>query len=226
MQAYTVQKSSYGKPAKEEEPTHLSVIDFIEKNISIFLESYIQGDVEKGLNSNFVLCMNSLITNELFIFHHEDPEDAASGISPTVDIGLYSRKRGTGKQRFFAIEAKRLSDKLGDRKKEYTVGRFKNKVYLNSGAIERFKKEIHGNKLIHAGILGYIQVDDFHSWEQKINTWIDEEICIPTSKDLIWEAHDKLVESNITSELAKYTSKHTCISKKEITITHLWVNLT
>ena len=68
-----IKQSSIGNLANTIKPLHAHVIDFLEENISVFIEQYIDGKVEKGLNSNFVLCMNNQIQNELFIFGHEDP---------------------------------------------------------------------------------------------------------------------------------------------------------
>ena len=89
-----IKQSSNGNLRKEEHPLDTLAMEFIEKNIYLFMQDFIDGLAEKGLNSNFALCMNSQITNELFIFHHEDVEDPSSGISPSIDIGVYPRAKG------------------------------------------------------------------------------------------------------------------------------------
>ncbi|WP_428024306.1 hypothetical protein [Arcobacter sp.] len=211
-------QSSYGNLANTYKPLSLLVIDFIEANISTFIQYYIDGEQEMGLNSNFVLCMNTQIKNELFLFQHEDPENTSSGNSPRIDIGVYTRVKGRRGKRFFALEAKRLSTKLDTRrKKEYVLG--------DGGGIERFKRNIHACELSTAAIIGYVQTDSFNTWESKINSWIDEKITSSSSCDVTWVNSDKLVKKKETLQIAKYSSEHIRISNKQINLTHLWVNL-
>ncbi|MBL0721466.1 MAG: hypothetical protein JJV88_02675, partial [Sulfurovum sp.] len=75
------------------------------------------------------------------------------------------------------------------------------------------------------GMIGYIQTDDFDTWKDKINSWIDEEIKSPSSSDLIWITNDKLLEQNQNAQTAKYASVHNRLSKKDINLTHLWIKL-
>ncbi len=127
---------------------------------------------------------------------------------------------------FFVLEAKRLDNTLPKiREKEYVIGRFNKDKYIESGGIERFKKEIHGKKFIHAGMIGYILTDDFASWEIKINSFIDSEIASSTSNDLKWYQSDKLTKLSENKKFAKYNSNHECISGKRINLDHLWIVL-
>lgn len=119
---------------------------------------------------------------------------------------------------FLLIEAKRLDNKLPKtRDKEYILG--------DRGGIERFKREKHAKEYNYAGMIGYIQTDNCDIWSAKINSWIDEEIKFPTSKELTWESCEKLLEEKKTARLTKYTSNHNCISGKQIYLTHLWIRL-
>lgn len=213
-----IKQSSIGNLADTTKPLHASVIDFLEENISVFIEQYIDGKVEKGLNSNFVLCMNNQIQNELFIFGHEDPEIKSSGNSPSIDISVYPRSKGTRRKRFFAFEAKRLNNELDyRRKKEYVFG--------NGGGIERFKRDIHAQELSYAAMIGYVQSDSFSIWESRVNSWIDEKITSLDLCDLTWEHNDKLIKKNETLEIAKFSSTHIRLSNKEIKLIHIWINL-
>ncbi|RXJ80574.1 hypothetical protein CRU86_00585 [Aliarcobacter skirrowii] len=213
-----IAQSGYGNLGNTYKPLPLLVIDFIETNISTFIKYYIDGEKEKGLNSNFALCMNNQINNELFTFQHEDLENTSSGNSPSIDIGVYTRVKGRRGKRFFALEAKRLSTKLDPRrKKEYVLG--------DAGGIERFKRNIHACELNTAAMIGYVQTDCFDSWENKINQWIDEKINSSNSCDLTWINDDKLIKRNNTLEIAKYSSNHICLSNKQLELIHLWINL-
>jgi hypothetical protein len=212
-----IKQSSSGNLPKEDNPLHTLVIEFIENNISTFINEYVDGSNEKGLNNNFAICMNNQIDKESFTFHHGYVEDTTTGNSSEVDIGIIINSQ---KKAFFVLEAKRLDTLEKYREREYIIA---NKS--NGGGIERFKRDKHGNGLVLSGMIGYIQIDDFDTWKDKINSWIDEEIKSPSSSDLIWITNDKLVEENQNTQTAQYTSIHNRLSKKDINLTHLWIKL-
>ncbi|MFK5976664.1 MAG: hypothetical protein QM493_09170 [Sulfurovum sp.] len=214
----SIKRSSLGNLPIEDKPLHILVIEFIENNISTFINDYIDGKNEKGLNNNFVICMNNKRDKESFIFHHGYIEDTSSGNSSEVDIAVIING---SKKAFFVLEAKRLDTTLDKyREREYLIA---NKG--NGGGIERFKRDKHGNGLVLSGMIGYVQTDDFDTWKDKINSWIDEEIETKSSTDIIWAIDDKLKEENQTIKTARYSSSHNCISKKQINLIHLWVKL-
>lgn len=196
-------------------------INFIEKNIEKFKNQNNLTEKEKGLNQQFVICMNSQIKDEAFFFHHEYIEDTSRGDSAQVDVGVIIRDE---QKAFFVLEAKRLTaTSLGkERKKEYVVGRSSKTKYIDSGAIERFKKEIHGTGLNNVGIIGYIQTDDYDIWLNKINSWIEEQVKLSPSK-LTWNNDEQLYQNSSNKIFATYTSVHKCKTKK-ISIYHIWVN--
>ena len=74
-------------------------------------------------------------------------------------------------------------------------------------------------------MIGYVQKKTFDDWENEINAWINEEIKSPSSCDLRWSEDDKLIKESSSQETARYSSKHLCISKKEIKLFHLWIDL-
>lgn len=197
-------------------------IIFVEKNIDKFKNQDNLTEKEKGLNQQFVICMNSQIKDEAFFFHHEYIEDPSRGDSAQVDVGVIIRDE---QKAFFVLEAKRLTATSlpKKREKEYVVGRPGKTSYINSGAIERFKKEIHGTGLSNVGIIGYIQTDNYDTWLYKINNWIEEEIKSSSSK-LLWNYDDKLSKNSSNLLFATYNSKHQCKTKK-ISMYHIWVNL-
>jgi len=155
----------------------------------------------------------------IFIKDNEDNDDRMQediAISPQSDPHNI----------FFLIEAKRLDSSLGKtREKEYVVGRHSKKKYIDSGGIERFKKEKHAKNFNNAALLGYVLTDDFTKWEEKINSWIDDEIIKSTSSILSWDDLDKLRNMNFSDKIVKFESSHSCISGKQISLTHIWINL-
>ncbi len=197
-------------------------INFIEKNIEKFKNQNDLTEKEKGLNQQFVICMNSQIKDEPFFFHHEYIEDILRGNSAQVDIGVIIRDE---QKAFFVLEAKRLTvtSLSKEREKEYVVGRFNKINYIDSGAIERFKKEIHGVGLSNVGIIGYIQTDNYDTWFYKINSWIEEQVRFPQS-NLTWSNNEQLYQSSSNKIFATYSSVHQCKTKK-ISMYHIWVNL-
>jgi len=84
----SIHKSSFGNLPIEDKPLHMLVIEFIENNILTFINEYVNGLNEKGLNNNFAICMNNQIDKESFRFHHGYVEDTSIGNSSEVDIGI------------------------------------------------------------------------------------------------------------------------------------------
>jgi len=190
------------------------VIFLIEENLELFKQEYCISSNETDLNQNFALCMNSRAKDELFGFSNEY-KDIIKATPHKVDFGIVPDGETDA---FFVIEAKRLDNSLPKpRKKEYIIG--------NMGGIERFKNQKHGGDLTHVGMIGYVQTDNFDTWISKINNWIKEEIEAPTSDNLVWEEQDKLRTDKESKLFTTYISQHQCITK-EISIYHIWVDLT
>ncbi len=193
------------------------VIEYIKMKLPDFISiAKMEGiRVEKGLNHLFVRIMDD---HKLFQFMHEDIEHPISGNSATIDIGIYTK--GDSSTRFFAIEAKRLDTSISNynrRKKEYIANN-------NQGGIERFKKEIHAKELLCAGMLGYVQSDNFNTWHNRINNYINEEINGSTI-GVVWNSNELLQIEKIDTVYATYISKHLRISGNEIYLYHIWIKL-
>jgi len=204
------------------------LLEFIEKNLPGFSKKYINSDIrnEKSLNYKLTDYLNIRVRDvKLPLLFREYMEDPLIGNSPQVDVGTIRTDFYTGKS-IFSFEAKRLNGKdISERReKEYVVGRLENDKYIDSGGIERFKKNIHGQGLKHCGIIGYVQKKDFKYWYQKINSWIDE-LINDRSHNLKWNNEDKLVKNYEKTVTAKYNSKHSRLKDGPISLTHLWVLL-
>ena len=210
-----------------------SVVEFIETHFTEFSKK-VKGEIttsEKSLTDKLCKYFNRNVGNYPFYFHHENVENHASGISPQTDIGTLSEEekltvgdRSYGEfDSFFSIEAKRLPTPGHNREKEYVIGQDK-----PSGGIERFKKSIHGKKLKHAAIIGYIQKEDASHWYLKINDWIDELI---TTDPNFWNTNDKLTKHELKlNGLDKFTSENFRSEidgkKDSIKLFHFWISLT
>lgn len=211
------------------------VFNFIEECLLEFKNKYSLFKPEDGLTQELVYILDNESREKLPLcgFSTEHMEDTTKGNSRRDDIGIRAIKGTTihttfypNNKPFIAIEAKRLDSKIvKKRKKEYVVGRYDDEKYIESGGIERFKKEIHGSGLVYVGMIGYMQTDEFDSWLEKVNQYIDEEINSSTSIKLIWKEKDKLILDKKNQLFSTYISEHKCKSK-EISMYHIWINLT
>lgn len=199
---------------------------FAEKNKRLFALN------EKGLNQKLCVFLNQNIDAQPFFFHPDFMEDVESGISPQVDIGAIKKSENIGAferqyndsdDSFFSMEAKRLPTPGTNREREYVIGHDS-----PCGAIERFKKGIHGSRLKYAAIIGYIQDKDFNHWFLQINSWI-EELAKENGQDL-WSVDDKIKKT--ANGAANYQELQSINSRKvsgqtveKINIFHFWINL-
>ncbi len=111
----------------------------------------------------------------------------------------------------FVIEAKRLRKNSG-----------KNYVQGETGGIERFKNEKHGEMFDIAAMLGYVEEEDFSFWHKKVNGWI-EALVNNENSDIFWEMNDKLNKIAI-SEIGEYSSVHKRKTLNDIVLHNFWLN--
>ena len=212
-----------------------SVLDCLNLNLPSFAKKQ-KGKTEMnedGLTQRLCRFLNRNIGIFPFLFDKEDMEEDRRGNSARVDLGIYSKsetiivhnRKFTEDETFFKIEAKRLGKLATARKREYVVGRQKDGKYINSGGIERFKKGIHGGKLIHAALIGYVQLHDFKHWFSAINGWI---LDLSKDKSQFWSKKELLKNESSTPKLATYISYHVRMQKEvkdKIKLHHFWIDL-
>lgn len=197
--------------------------------------------IERIMASDLSKVLNYAATDELFHFHSEDPEDESA--IRALDYGTYPsahlRVQGwtpNAMERLYGIEAKRLPTHSTpmeglDREREYVVGDWaarSSPVKKLKGGIERFKEGVHGHDLKRAGMIGFIQRENFVFWLEKVNEWICELISNPVPRHLSkWDAQDCLV-GPLTSCLGVFESSscHARCSGEDISIRHFWLDLT
>lgn len=212
------------------------VLDCLNINLPLFAKKQ-KGETtlnENGLTQRLCHFLTRNIGSFPFFFEKEDMEDDKKGNSSKVDVGVYAQsevivvndRQFDENESFFKIEAKRLGKLEKVREKEYIVGQFdKDEKYKNSGGIERFKKGIHGGKLKHAALIGYVQLHDFNHWFKTINGWITD---LSKAKPEFWSESELLQKESFLSELSTYISYHLRVQKggkDEIKLHHFWVNL-
>lgn len=219
----------------EAEDSLKAVISFIKLHYKTFAENN-QGQIsmnEKGLSQNLCILLNRNAKKYPFFFHPEFMENINSGVSPQVDIGtmsyddkiIISDREYSEHDSFFSIEAKRLPTPGSTREKEYVIGN-----PAPSGAMERFKKGIHGSALKFAAIIGYVQKENYDHWFLKINSWIDELTELDNFN--IWQSADKIkrTDNQGPKEFAEFESINSRIVNgkraPDIKIFHFWINLT
>lgn len=215
------------------------VFNWIASRIPDFINSSKQQNitVEDGLTQDLCLHLMESQDNFPFLFMPQNMQDPTKGNSPRSDFGVYAKKgqnysqssgSRSGHKVFMEFEAKRLYSKLGKtREKEYVIGEYNsNQRINNSGGIERYKNETHGEKVAQGGIIGYIQDKDFSSWMKSINCWIDDEIKNPSDKSLLWEDDDRLKVGSQTDTHWSFESRASRLSKDPISLTHIWIDLT
>ena len=204
------------------------VAEFIRTQLPQFVQSILANNVENenALNSRLTRFITNAADQENFFAQRESMEDETRGNSPAADIGIYLKVDDSGIDTplITVFEGKRLSKKLPKkRRQEYVIGREEKGKPIHCGGIERFKLAIHGGKLKHAGMIGYLQDETPDTWYAKVNGWICD-LC-DQSFDPIWSEQEELKLQKNNGRVTEYTSIVKRIDS-ELHLTHLWVDLT
>ena len=204
------------------------VLTFIRKLLPKFADSAMNDGIanEDGLNSRLTRFITNAADQENFFADRESMEDETRGNSPATDIGIYLKVNpdtGIDPPRITAFEGKRLSTKLPKKRRcEYVIGHEEKGKHVPCGGIERFKLGIHGRKLNHAGMIGYLQDGTAKTWHDKINTWICE--LSRQSSEPKWSEQEQLALKKNNGRVAEFAS----VAKRtdsELSMTHLWISL-
>lgn len=188
--------------------------NFTVQRILVFLKSSLIEFEQSFRTSQFQIHREDDISGQLALHFQSKAknENLLFDFNPKVgvDFGIHISPMQLGAKPIFIVEAKRLSKSH----KDY--------VKNPNGGIERFKREQDGfgKHLNQSAMIGYIQQEDHHYWESKINSWIDE--LIKTGTDFIWKEEDKLIPNN---EVSNYISHHQRISGDSIALYHFWIYL-
>jgi hypothetical protein len=160
------------------------------------------------------LTCKSMTLNLPFAFKSEKKQKkkGQKGHSRRVDFGIYYVQDNT-LDMIYTLEAKKLPTGTGEREKEYVLSN-------HGGGIERFKNGLHGidkqgNLLDRNGIIAYVYNDDFSTWHNKINTWIEE---------ALWNTSEQLNKEYFDS-IGKLNSTHLRISEQMVYLDHFWIKI-
>lgn len=203
------------------------VVEFLKAHLPQFAKSVLNADIENenGLNSRLSRYITNAAVQEIFFAERESMEDETRGDSPAVDIGIYLNVEDIGidPPLITVFEGKRLTTKLPNkRRREYVIGHEKDGKYLHCGGIERYKLAIHGGKLNHAGMIGYIQDGTPDSWQEKVNSWICDLCSQPF--DPAWSGREKLFPQKTDRRVTEFSSIVNRVDS-ELHLTHLWIDL-
>lgn len=203
------------------------VVEFLKTHLPQFAETMLGANIanEKGLNGRLSRFITNAAAQEIFFADAEPMEDETRGNSAAADIGIFLKVEDTGidPPLITVFEGKRLNSKLpSKRHREYVIGHKENGKHVQCGGIERFKFAIHGGKLNHAGMIGYIQDETPDSWIEKVNNWICD-LCDQPSNPA-WSELEKLTPQKVGGRVAKYSSVVNRVDS-EMYLTHLWVDL-
>jgi len=211
---------------KTNRPVEVAIL-CIQQGLELFAAEFKATPIqnEPGLTQELCDVLNDSAGDKSFWFDKENMQDTSTARSPRTDIGVKTReviviKTLTYQKRraFFELEAKRLPAPKKAREREYVIGN-DNKM----GGIERFKIGKHGHKVLHGGLIGFVQYEDFSFWQAKVNGWI-EELFDETG---FWNAPDKLTVKHTSMTISVYTSE----SKRSIGVSdfislhHWWIKM-
>jgi hypothetical protein len=205
----------------------IMVVEFIKTHLSQFAESVLDTDIinENGLNSRLSRFITNAADQEIFFAERESMEDETRGNSPAADIGIFLKVDDIGIDPpiITVFEGKRLTTSLPHkRRREYVIGYEEGKKHILCGGIERFKLAIHGGKLSHAGMIGYLQDGTPGIWREKINSWISDLCSQPFNP--AWSEREKLTPQMTDGRITECSSV-VCREDSDLHLTHLWINL-
>jgi len=203
------------------------VVEFLKTHLPQFAESVLNANIynEDGLNSRLSRFITNAAAQEIFFAERESMEDETRGNSPAADIGIYLKMEETGMDPplITVFEGKRLTTKLPNkRRREYVIGHEEGGKHIRCGGIERFKFAIHGGKLNHAGMIGYLQDGTTDNWQGKVNAWICDLCCQPFVP--VWSEREQLTRQKTDGRITTYSSFVNRLDS-ELHLTHLWIDL-
>ena len=187
----------------------ISILNFLEKKLPEFPEKFAKNEDEDEWDLNEALFSFLEIYSRNFAFQFIPEYRYKSKSRP--DFGIKEVKSNeTGgyfydqkAEHFFDIECKRLYHPT--RSQKYVSG--------NTGGIQRFKENKHGVDLPYSAMIGYVEINDFNFWRNKVNSWISNK--------------EECLEEVVIQKIAKYKSTHKRIdlSKPSIELFHFWLNI-
>ena len=173
--------------------------------------------------------LNPDLTKFLTVYAHENemeinffPEEPQEN-QRTVDFSVCLDNVEFYNKVITVFECKRLTTNTGkERKDEYVTGHKE-----ICGGIQRFKLEAHGKDHKVVGMIGYVQTGTCSEWQKIINDCIDALGDKSDKNGLCWSKKEHINTIEQDEKKGKYHGKslHPRITKPDITIHHLWINM-
>lgn len=200
------------------------IINFVYDHLNIWRDKLIspcnKNEIELTADLSKILDVYARKKNLPFNIFHEEPQ----GKKRTIDVSAYPYDEEIYNEIIIVFECKRLTEDIsGKREDEYVTGHKE-----TGGGIQRFKLEVHGQYHEVAGMIGYMQTGSFQNWKNKINYCIVELSMKPDENDLNWNTNEQLTTIKHDNDKKKYYAKsiHKRKTKSNITIHHLWIDMT
>ena len=209
------------------------VLIFIDKYLPLFPNSFhllqieSESESEKLLNQQLVDHFSGHAPEfnpyiYLRFLFRKDDENRGTQSRPDIGVTIWNKKQSIAmEQSFFQIECKRLPTPNISKtrsEKEYVKG-----VEENTGGIERFKNNKHGNHLYEAALIAFVQRESLDKWYNDIISWIQFEI---DNGNVTWTIEDNLIEIYKKEQLHRYVSRCQRIKSKPIKLHHFLLDIT
>ncbi len=203
------------------------VIDYVYSNLPFWRDDVERDqavEAEELLNEQLCTFLNAEAAGEeAFLFHHEQHQTSRRRVDMAAKPSKQLISAGTYRSKYEVIatfEAKRLPAPSSSRKREYVTGEKR-----ASGGIQRYKMRLHGADQHVAGMIGYIQQDDFMHFYNLINSYIEE--LAQTPGEIVWSTDEKLMqfECDTDKKTARTKSQHLRINDSMIIVHHLWIDM-
>lgn len=190
-----------------------SIIRFLDNKLPLFKDDLQVGlKHEDEISQDCCIYLNREARDTFFMFHFQYKY---IGKKRSSDMSIISANRFESKVPLIVIEAKRLPTPGSRREREYVQGTL--------GAIERFKRNFHGDGLQKSIIIAYIQKDTFVHWHDTICMWINDLIDNNLDTSINWDKGDLLKFEKTLKAINKYSSINSRHHQSPIRLSHYWI---
>lgn len=190
-----------------------SIMNFLEAKLPFFTKNIQTGlKHEDDISQDCCIFLNREARETFFMFHFQYKY---IGQKRSSDMSAISAEKFESKDPLIVIEAKRLPTPGSKREREYVQG--------NLGGIERFKRGFHGSGLQKSVVLGYVQMETFSHWHNRVCSWINDLINSNPDTSINWNSLDLLKFNTSIKGINKYSSSHSRVGEQSIELIHYWI---
>jgi hypothetical protein len=223
--------SNIGNLSLSIQPLIENLLSFIDTYLPTFInsvddDSNPEEEIERILNQQLVDFFNGHSSDfnpylEYKFLFRKDDESRDTLSKPDIGVTVWDKQHFKARNRsFFQIECKRLpTPNISSERseKEYVRG-----IKENSGGIERFKNNKHGQHLGEGALIAFIQKESLETWIANITDWVQHEI---DHTKTLWKDNDHLVNIYKSPSLHKYSSVAERVSGDTIKLYHFLLDV-